>query len=74
MSSNKDTIAKGVKYFAIALPLMFLGPFVLTIGFKALRDNNYIWLVLGIILSFTAAILAFIGVKTILNGFFDSEK
>jgi len=74
MSSNKDILAKGVKYFAIALPLMFLGPFVLTIGFKALRDDNYVWITLGIILSFSAAILAFIGVKTVLNGFFDSKK
>ena len=74
MGSNKDLIAKGVKYFAIALPLMFLGPFILTIGFKALRDDNYIWIILGIILSFSAAIFAYIGVKTVLNGFFDSEK
>lgn len=74
MSSNKDIIAKGVKYFAMSLPLMFIGPFVLTIGFKALRDDNYIWITLGVILSFAAVILAFLGVKTVLNGFFDSKK
>lgn len=74
MSSNKDIIVKGIKFLGAALPLMLIGPVVLTIGLKALRDDNYLWISLGIILSFTAAILAFMGVKTILNGFFDSEK
>ncbi|MBV1887780.1 MAG: hypothetical protein KUG51_00665 [Urechidicola sp.] len=70
MSSNKDTIAKGVKYLAIALPLMFLGPFLITIGFKALNDGNYLWLIFGILISIVAIILAFFGVKTILTGLF----
>lgn len=70
MSSNKDTIAKGVKYLAIALPLMFLGPFVITIGFKAINDENYLWLIFGILLSIAAVILAFLGIKTILTGLF----
>ena len=74
MSSNKETIVKGIKFLGAALPLMFLGPFVLTIGFKALKDDNYLWISAGIILLFAAIILAFTGVKTILNGFFDSEK
>lgn len=71
MGSNKEIMVKGVKFMAIALPLMFLGPFVLTIGFKALKDDNYIWLVLGIIICFSAIILAFIGVKTIIKGLFE---
>lgn len=74
MSSNKDIIVKGIKFLGAALPLMLIGPVVLTIGYKALRDENYLWISLGIILSFTAVVLAFIGVKTILNGFFDSGK
>ncbi len=73
MSSNKETIVKGVKFLAGALPLMFLGPFVLTVGFKALTDGVYLWLILGIILLFTAIILAFLGIKTILKGFFENE-
>lgn len=73
MSSNKETIVKGVKFLAGALPLMFLGPFILTIGFKALKDDIYLWLILGIILLFTAIILAFFGIKTILKGFFENE-
>ncbi|MFK5880290.1 MAG: DUF6095 family protein [Flavobacteriaceae bacterium] len=74
MSSNKDVIVKGIKFLGAALPLMLIGPVVLTIGFKALRDDNYIWISLGILLSFSAIILAFLGVKTILNGFFDTKK
>lgn len=74
MSSDKDLIVKGVKFLGAALPLMLIGPVVITIGFKALNDGNYIWITLGITLAFTAVILAFIGVKTILNGFFDAKK
>jgi len=72
MSSNKETITKGIKFLAGALPLMFLGPFLLTIGFKAMNDGNYIWIILGALICIIAIILAFIGVKTMLNGLFDS--
>ena len=74
MSSNKETITKGIKLLAGALPLMFLGPFLLTIGFKAMNDNNYIWIVIGTLICIAAIILAFIGIKTMLNGLFDSKK
>ena len=74
MNSDKDIIVKGIKFLGAALPLMLIGPVVITIGFKAINDGNYIWITLGITLSFTAVILAFIGVKTILNGFFDAKK
>ena len=70
MENNKDTIVKGVKYLAITLPLLFLGPFLITIGFRALRDENYLWLTSGILISIAAIILAFLGVKTILMGLF----
>lgn len=71
MSSNKETIVKGVKFMAGSLPLMFLGPFILTIGFKALKDGIYLWLVLGIVICLIAIILAFWGIKTIMNGLFE---
>jgi len=74
MSSNKEVITKGIKFLAGALPLMFLGPFLLTIGFKAINDGNYIWTILGAIICLTSIVLAFIGIKTILNGLFDSKK
>ena len=74
MSSNKDEIVKGVKFLAIALPLMILGPVILTIGFRALNDGNYIWLIAGCSIIIIAIIVAFKGIKTILNGLFDKNE
>jgi hypothetical protein len=71
MSKSKDKIVKGVKIMAISLPLMILGPVILTIGFRAVNDGIYIWSVLGTILIIAAIIIAFKGIKTILNGLFE---
>jgi len=58
---------------AIAILLMFLGPILLSIGFRALNDDIYIWSILGGIVSITAIILAFIGIKTIMSGLFEDK-
>lgn len=73
MSNSKNKIAKGVKTLAIALPLMILGPVILTIGFRALNDGIYLWMILGCIIIITAIVVAFLGIKTILNGLFEKE-
>jgi hypothetical protein len=72
MSSSKSLIAKGLKYIGIAIFMMFLGPILISIGFRALNDGIYFWLILGIIIAIAAIVFAFIGVKTILNGLFDN--
>lgn len=51
---------------------MFLGPVLISIGFRAINDGIYFWLIIGIIIAITAIICAFIGVKTILGGLFDN--
>mgnify|MGYP000212237137 CR=1 FL=1 len=49
MKSNKTTLFGALKYLAIAFPLLFLAPIVLTIGFKALKkDGTFIFLILAI--------------------------
>ena len=73
MRDNKDQLMKGVKFLAIALPLMILGPVILTIGFRALNDGIYFWLVIGCLLLLAAMFFAFKGIKTILNGLFDQK-
>lgn len=73
MSNNKEQLMKGVKLLAIALPLMILGPVILTIGFRALNDGIYFWLVVGCVLLLAAILLAFKGIQTILNGLFDQK-
>lgn len=74
MPSNKTEIVRGVKYLGMALPLMILGPVLLTIGFKAQQDGIYLWLIIGIILILLAIITAFMGLKTILNGLFTRNE
>lgn len=68
---NNPNIPKGIKRIAIALPLAFLGPILISIGFRALKDHIYLWLILGIIISLTAILLTFLGIKFILKGLFD---
>lgn len=70
MSNPNNEIVKGVKLMAISLPLMLVGPIVLSIGFRALNDGIYIWVILGVILIIAAITVAFLGVKNILNGLF----
>ena len=74
MSEPKNDIVKGVKLMAISLPLMILGPVVLSIGFRSVNDGNYIWKSIGIIFLFAAIIIAFMGIKTILNGLFHKNE
>lgn len=74
MSNRKELIVTGIKYLAITLPLMFFGPFVLTIGFRATYDGEYFIAGIGVFICIVAIILAFIGVKTILNGLFAKNE
>ena len=65
---------RGIKYELAALPLLFIAPVVITIGFKAIKQqNNYGWIVLGILLAITAIILGFLGIRIIVNAFFNKK-
>jgi len=47
MTQNKNYLRAGLRLFLYALPLLFAGPIVLTIGFKAIRkDANYLFFIL----------------------------
>ena len=56
---EKPLFNRGMKYLAIALPLLFISPIIITMGFKAInKDNNYLLLVIGCILAiFTIALV-----------------
>ena len=58
-SSSRGLLNKGMKYLAIALPLLFISPIIITMGFKTIaKDNNYFLLVIGCILAiFTIALV-----------------
>jgi len=74
MGTDRNKLLKGLKYELIALPLLVLGPILITIGYKAIKlEQNYLWLILGIAIATTAIILGFLGIRIILNAFFESE-
>lgn len=70
--TNKDTLAKGVKFLAGALPLIFIGPSIVFSAFNN-QDKPLYWpiLILGIILSMAAIYLIFKGIMTLLKALFD---
>ena len=70
--TNKETLAKGVKYLAGALPLIFIGPSVIFSSFNN-QDKPMYWpiLIIGIILSMGAIFLIFKGIMTLLKALFD---
>ena len=75
MGTNKSVLAKGVKYLAGSLPLIFLGPVVITSAFKNENHPLYVYvLVLGIIIALAAMFLIFKGISTVLKSLFDADK
>jgi len=72
MTQNKNYLKTGIRLFIYALPLLFAGPIVITIGFKAIKkDANYLFFILGFILSISAIIILALAVKRILQYLFD---
>ena len=74
MGSNKSELTRGIKYELGALPLLILGPVLITMGFKAIKqNNNYILLIIGIIIASIAIILMVKGIKIMLDAFFNTN-
>jgi len=72
MIQNKNYLKTGIRLFLYTLPLLFAGPIVLTIGFKAIKkDQNYMFFIIGAILCISAIILLSVAVKRILQYLFD---
>jgi uncharacterized protein DUF6095 len=74
MDTNKNELIRGLKYELVAFPLLLLGPILITIGFKAIKQHdNYLWLIAGIVIATSAIILGFLGIRIILNAFFNNK-
>lgn len=74
MGTDRNELVRGLKYELATLPLLVAAPILITIGFKAIKQqNNYIWLIVGIALAITAIVLGILGIKIILNAFFNSK-
>ncbi|WP_456421079.1 DUF6095 family protein [Lutibacter sp.] len=74
MATDRKELMRGLKYELIAFPLVILAPILITIGFKAIKqENNYLWLITGILAAITAMIIGFLGIRILLNAFFSSK-
>lgn len=74
MSTDRQELTKGLKYVLGAFPFLIIGPVLITMGFKAIKlNNNFLLLILGIITAILAVILGFMGIRIILNAFFNSK-
>jgi hypothetical protein len=74
MGTDRKEIFRGVKYNLLALPLLIISPIMITIGFKVIKlHNNYIFLIIGIILGIAAVLIGFLGLRIITNAFFNSK-
>lgn len=69
---SKLLFKKGIKYLAISLPLLFIAPVLITIGFKALKKSeNYFVLILGCSLAFFTIFLVIQAFRKILKSLFN---
>ena len=70
-TESKTSISKGMKYLAIALPLLFISPILITIGFKALKkSDSYLLLILGCALAIFTIVLVTQAFRVILKALF----
>lgn len=73
MGTNRDVLAKGVRYLAWSLPLLFIGPSVI---YNAFINKNNLWhyliLAVGIAVCIGGVYLLVMGLKTIVKSMFDN--
>ena len=75
MATDKNILAKGIKYLSGALPLLFLGPIIINSAFKNEKHPLYPYVLgLGIIIALAAMFLIFKGITTLVKSMFDGDK
>jgi len=69
--TDTKKLAKGIKYLAFTLPLLFLSPYLLTLSFLN-KDNLsfYFFLLVGIAMGILAILLFFRALRAILDSIF----
>jgi hypothetical protein len=68
MRTNKEVLAKGIKYMAVALFFMFSGPFLLHLGFKL---RNFLTIGIAGVFCIAAILLTMKGLHTIIRALFN---
>ncbi len=76
-TNDKPKLQKGIKYLAITLPLLFLAPFLLFLGFKAIGRHastlGITLVILGSIVAVFGVGLMYLGIKNLLDHLFEKE-
>lgn len=77
MSSKKTKLNKSITFLGICFPSLFLAPFLVNLGFKAIGRTHlslgYPLLILGIIIGIVAIILMALGIKYLLDHLFEKN-
>ncbi|WP_430613014.1 DUF6095 family protein [Flavobacterium sp. JP2137] len=69
--TKKRFLVQGIKYLAITLPLMFMGPIVINSSFKNPDHPLYYFVLsLGIFICITAMWLFYKGIQTLMKSLF----
>lgn len=69
--TDKKILITGVKYLALSLPLLFLAPYLITLGFiNKTNVSFYLFFPIGLILGVAAGYFIFKGIKTIMKSMF----
>ena len=70
--TDKKKLLKGVKIMAVCLPLLFLAPYLITLGFinKDHTPVMLLFLIPGLIIAILAGYLMFYGMRTIMKSMF----
>lgn len=72
MATDKKIVLQGIRFLAIAMPLLFIGPVIIHSSFK---NQNHPWyyavLSLGILFCVLAMYFMFRGIKTVVKGLFN---
>lgn len=72
MASDKEKIAKGMRFLAVALPLIFTAPGLFYIlGIPAYKNGSYLWIIISLALMLVAVFFMVKGLRTVLSGFFN---
>ncbi|HZW77728.1 MAG TPA: DUF6095 family protein [Flavobacteriaceae bacterium] len=68
-------LKSGIKKLLISLPLLFLGPYLITLSFLN-KDNYsfYIFFFFGLVTAITAVYFAFKGINTVTTAVFGEKK
>ncbi len=75
MKKNKPTLFNAFKHLAIALPLLFIAPIVITIGFKALKkDGDFMLLIIGLFSGIIAITITAFGLIKVSRALFDKDN